>query len=119
MTGGPIMPRFRVDALEKFLVRTTYYVDAKSKKEAERLCKSGKVSYEDSKTQEGDEEWIETTEVEELPASSENPEKKNFPDLVNCKFCGGEVPLATAHRHGKGWVGDECCWDERLRNGDE
>jgi hypothetical protein len=41
------------------------------------------------------------------------------PELVTCKFCGGEVPAATAHRHGNGWVGDECCWDERLRNGDE
>lgn len=35
--------------------------------------------------------------------------------LVHCKFCGREVPQATAHRHRDAWVGDECCWDERLR----
>jgi len=35
--------------------------------------------------------------------------------LVDCKFCGNEVDADTAHVHGKGWVGDDCCWDERLR----
>lgn len=36
-------------------------------------------------------------------------------ELEACKFCGGDVLRATAHRHGRGWVGDSCCWDERLR----
>lgn len=35
--------------------------------------------------------------------------------LVSCQFCHNDVPSTTAHRHGKGWVGDECCWDEKLR----
>lgn len=35
---------------------------------------------------------------------------------VRCKFCNDLVPKSTAHAHDGGWVGDECCWDERLRN---
>lgn len=35
---------------------------------------------------------------------------------VRCKFCGKPSPKATAHRHDGEWVGDECCWDERLRS---
>jgi hypothetical protein len=34
---------------------------------------------------------------------------------VTCKFCGDEARADKAHRHSGGWVGDECCWDERLR----
>lgn len=34
---------------------------------------------------------------------------------VTCKFCGRQVSERTAHRHQDAWVGDECCWDERLR----
>jgi hypothetical protein len=58
------MPRYRVEALEKFTVRTIYYVEAKSLKQAESLCKSGKVAYEDKTIEEGDEEWLETVAVE-------------------------------------------------------
>lgn len=36
-------------------------------------------------------------------------------ELETCKFCGQPVLLATAHRHDNGWVGENCCWDERLR----
>ncbi|MEU6406155.1 hypothetical protein [Streptomyces sp. NPDC046985] len=39
-----------------------------------------------------------------------------YVDLETCKFCGGAVLLATAHRHEYGWVGDTCCWDRRLRS---
>jgi len=35
---------------------------------------------------------------------------------VACKFCGKWVPAKTAHLHDGAWVGDECCWDERLRS---
>ena len=35
---------------------------------------------------------------------------------VRCKFCNELVPKKTAHRHQGKWVGDECCWDERLRS---
>jgi hypothetical protein len=108
------MPTFRIKALEKFLVRTTYYVEAQSEKEAEILCKEGNVAYEDSETQEGDDEWIETLEVEEDENAA--PEAAG---VVLCSLCGKSVPAKTAHLHQNEWVGDECCWDERLRAGDE
>ena len=58
------MPKYRVEALEKFVVRTTYYVEAKSAKQAEALCRAGKVAYDDKTIEEGDEEWLETVSVE-------------------------------------------------------
>jgi hypothetical protein len=36
-------------------------------------------------------------------------------ETVRCKLCERQVPQSTAHRHQGEWVGDECCWDERLR----
>ena len=59
---------YRVEALEKFVVRTFYYVEAKSKRHAERLCRDGKVAYDKKTIEEGDEEWIETVSVERSPA---------------------------------------------------
>lgn len=37
------------------------------------------------------------------------------PETVVCKFCHEQVPADTAHPHQGAWVGDECCWDERLK----
>lgn len=34
---------------------------------------------------------------------------------VKCKFCHNTTLAATAHLHQGAWVGDLCCWDERLR----
>ena len=59
------MPRYRVEALEKFIVRTFYHVEADNLHEAEALCKAGEVAYDDKSVEEGDEEWIETVSVEE------------------------------------------------------
>ncbi len=59
------MPRFRVEALEKFVVRTFYHVEAANEEEAEALCEAGEVAYDDKAIEEGDEEWIETVSVEE------------------------------------------------------
>jgi len=36
---------------------------------------------------------------------------------VLCKICKALVPAATAHLHQGEWVGDACCWDERLGEG--
>jgi hypothetical protein len=58
------MPRYRVEALEKFVVRTVYHVDADSPQEAEALCQAGKVGYDDKTIEEGDEEWVKTVSVE-------------------------------------------------------
>jgi hypothetical protein len=35
---------------------------------------------------------------------------------VVCKVCEKETPAVTAHLHQGTWVGDNCCWDARLRN---
>jgi len=35
---------------------------------------------------------------------------------VICKLCKKTVPAATAHLHQGEYIGDECCWDERLRS---
>ncbi len=61
------MPRYRVEALEKFIVRTVYHVEAADEEEAEALCRTGEVAYEGKTIEEGDEEWIETISVEETP----------------------------------------------------
>jgi hypothetical protein len=37
-------------------------------------------------------------------------------DLLLCRFCQRQVPAKTAHLYQGGWVGDQCCWDERLRS---
>lgn len=37
-------------------------------------------------------------------------------EYVTCKFCGKDARADTAHLHQDAWVGDECCWDERLRS---
>lgn len=58
------MPKFRVEALEKFVVRTIYIVKATSPEQAEAFCKAGEVAYEDKTIEEGDEEWLETVSVE-------------------------------------------------------
>jgi hypothetical protein len=50
------MPRYRVEALEKFVVRTFYHVEAADEEEAEALCKAGEVAYDDKTIEEGDEE---------------------------------------------------------------
>jgi hypothetical protein len=51
------MPRYRVQSLEKFVVRCTYHVEAANPAVAEQLCRSGEVAY-DTSTMEGDEEWL-------------------------------------------------------------
>ena len=58
------MPKYRVEALEKFIVRTVYMVEAVDPQQAEAKCKAGEVAYDQSSIEEGDEEWIETVSVE-------------------------------------------------------
>jgi hypothetical protein len=59
------MPEFCVTALEKFVVKTIYFVTAASAEQAEKLCKEGKASYEQVSIEEGDDEWVETLSVEQ------------------------------------------------------
>lgn len=58
------MPNYRVEALEKFIVRTVYYeVEADSPEEAVDICKSGALAYEEKHIEDGDEEWLMTLSV--------------------------------------------------------
>lgn len=57
------MKTYTVTALEKFVVRTTYHVKAKSKTEAERMCQSGEVAYDNSEPLDGEDEWLETESI--------------------------------------------------------
>jgi hypothetical protein len=60
------------------------------------------------------------SEVDDLPAEVRGQARQVLIDLdielVECKFCHQPTPAHTAHRHEYGWVGDDCCWDERLRS---
>jgi hypothetical protein len=59
-----VMPKFRVEALEKFIVRTVYMAEAADPQQAEARCKAGEVAYDKSFIEEGDEEWLKTVSVE-------------------------------------------------------
>ena len=34
---------------------------------------------------------------------------------VTCLICQKQVPGSTAHRYQDAYVGDACCWDDRLK----
>lgn len=36
--------------------------------------------------------------------------------VVQCYMCKKPALKAKAHRHQEDWIGDHCCWDERLRS---
>lgn len=36
-------------------------------------------------------------------------------ETVECSLCLEQCNASTAHLHNGGWVGDECCWDDRLK----
>jgi hypothetical protein len=59
------MPDYCLTALEKFLVKTVYYVSAATPEQAEQLCKDGEVAYEQVTIEEGDDEWVDTILIEE------------------------------------------------------
>lgn len=37
-------------------------------------------------------------------------------ETVKCSLCGELCNVRTAHLHQGEYIGDECCWDERLRS---
>ncbi len=69
------MPKYRIEALEKFIVRTKYYVTAESPEQAEELCRDGKVAYDDQSIEEGDEDWLETVSINTVPMSPPVPDR--------------------------------------------
>lgn len=72
------MPYFDVEALEKFVVRTTYRrVEADTPAEAAERCKGGQEAYDEKEIEEGDEEWVETVSVELSDDQSDEPEDED------------------------------------------
>ena len=37
-------------------------------------------------------------------------------ETITCGICRQPCKKATAHLHQDEYIGDECCWDERLRS---
>ena len=35
--------------------------------------------------------------------------------MIQCSICHNECDVVQAHIHQGKYIGDECCWDERLR----
>lgn len=63
--------------------------------------------------------FVVRTTAEEVAAfwdAVENVTTEQEQKTVVCKFCRKETDPYTAHLHQEEWVGDECCWDERLRS---
>ena len=57
------------------------------------------------------------SQYEDVQITVDEPERrtrKTRSKTVTCQFCGRQVPARTAHLHGGGWVGDECCWTDQL-----
>jgi hypothetical protein len=38
-----------------------------------------------------------------------------YQNQMKCDMCGQSILTNTAHLHQGKYIGDECCWDERLR----
>lgn len=63
-------------------------------------------------------ELVETKTAEPHPDEFDRyicPECLEKYDKVVCSLCGNMCGAKTAHLHSEEWIGDECCWDERLR----
>ena len=58
------MPVYRIEALERFVIRTVDQVEADTPQQSEELCRNGEVGYDEKAIEEGDEEWLETVSVE-------------------------------------------------------
>jgi len=51
--------------------------------------------------------WHQIEGDEDVP----NPDNQ----FVKCSLCKNPAKAKTAHLHQGEYIGDECCWDERLR----
>ena len=62
-----------------------------------------------------DGDFVVYDEMNKCLAFDWNGDESTVETEVCCKFCHKQAPADTAHLHDGGWVGDDCCWDERLR----
>ena len=50
-----------------------------------------------------------------LTCKNSNKLKNNKNNYTICSLCGNPCKSNLAHLHQGKYIGDECCWDERLR----
>ena len=96
------MPEYIVKVREVHVMDVV--IEADSKEEAIAAVTDGDGEYQDDSL-----EYSHTLEAEDWTV--EGP-------FGTCKFCGERIPLTgpnAAHFHDGSYVGDTCCWDERLR----
>lgn len=60
------------------------------------------------------ERWLETAKDPDCLELAD--EVRAHSDWTPCSLCNRAVPVLTAHNHQGRFIGDECCWDERLRS---
>ena len=89
------MPKYVVEkkAISIILVEVE---DASSPEEAVQLSKDLPSEYEEI--------------VELLPT-----EQWNVTEVLECSLCGQNCDADDAHLHQGKYIGNECCWDERLK----
>lgn len=60
-------------------------------------------------------EMLELLNMQAVPGNDGELIAKLTAETVTCVLCGERTSRQSAHLHQDGWIGDECCWDERLR----
>lgn len=56
------------------------------------------------------------THIQGIVSSESTDDDEDEADgTVECSICHQSTNAMTAHRHQDRWIGDDCCWDERLR----
>jgi hypothetical protein len=61
-------------------------------------------------------DWLEEAEDDDESAARDslgNGIGIDEPTVV-CAMCGSHVSAGTAHPHDGRWIGDKCCWNERM-----
>jgi hypothetical protein len=99
---------FAIDAVKY----VTAYVT--QQKKDDDFYSAGDLEVDDIKEDNGA-EWDDESGTRCLRCGHIAPLSAFDADTVTCKFCEGECLALTAHLHRGAWVGDDCCWDERLR----
>ena len=72
------------------------------------------VSQDGIRVYSDDNEWDAQEAVEVLEHVEQTLPSPGTAERVECSVCGADAFKRIAHRHGEGWVCDNC-WDERLR----
>ncbi len=97
------MPKFKIITLELIESECTYEIEAPDRRTAVNAAHYRDVQPVSIKSTGGKDKYIGVISVKQEAT-------------VPCEICGQPVPVSTSHLHGDGYIGDACCWDERLRS---